>query len=181
MTDKRKCNARSCSVLYAGDLPMCKNHWGYVTPSLRTACRNAASPADQAIADTNAIAFVDGIPKIKGYEEHGSLPSPQGAVCSVCGEKSHMCSHDWSLRFPQEKWEAFARGWTWPNPTNADGSLKSRARDSVDLVCGTLRRSARRRSRGGSLRRRRRPGIRHAGRAARRLGTCSRARPIPRT
>jgi ribonuclease HI len=109
-----QCRARGCSVRSPVDALLCKAHWAYVPPTLRAACRDADSQVAQDAADAAAVAFVDAIPKIKGYEEHGSLPSPHQARCSVCGELSWLCPHEWSLRIPAEKFEAVGRGLPWP-------------------------------------------------------------------
>jgi len=40
-------------------------------------------------------------------------PSPQAAVCGVCGKFAWLCPHDWSERTSIVEWEAFARGVPW--------------------------------------------------------------------
>jgi len=115
------CNAKGCNAKVRGGVPMCKSHWASVPSELKAAIwryhRHDQEPSAEYLAAVQAtVDHVASIVKIKGYEEHGSYPSPQAAICSVCFKLAWLCPHDWSLRLPSEKWEAFARDMPWPNP-----------------------------------------------------------------
>lgn len=57
--------------------------------------------------------------------EYG-FPSPQAALCTVCGNFSWLCPHPWELREAGSRWEAFNRGVPWP-PTRVVEEQKAAA------------------------------------------------------
>jgi hypothetical protein len=116
-----QCPCRGCSVALRGGAPLCKNHWASVPSELKSAIYqeqrhvHGSTPSKEWFAAVAAaVEHVANIVKIKGYEEHGSYPSPQAAICSVCFKLAWLCPHDWSLRLPQDKWESVARGVPMP-------------------------------------------------------------------
>ncbi len=64
--------------------------------------------------------------------EYG-YPSPQAALCTVCGKFSWLCPHPWELREAGAAWEAFNRGMPWP-PTRVVEERKREAARAATAV-----------------------------------------------